>query len=99
MLESGPGCAGKRFSREVVIQNQGKQPVTLAWVNTTLAAIKAKLNKAAKKEGGPPKKQVHPSALGQACHAVQACAAQWPAADVLSSLDRYVQPECCAQLS
>ena len=89
MSESSPGCAGKRFSREVVIQNQGKQPVTLAWVNTTLAAIKAKLNKAAKKEGGPPKKQVCLSASGPACHVVQPWA-QLPAADVLSSLDKHV---------
>lgn len=98
VFTSGPGCAGRRFSKEVVIQNQGKQPVTLAWVNTTLAAIKAKLNKAAKKESGPPKKQVRLSAVGQACHAVQPWALQWCAAGVLSSFDKYVQPEGHAQL-
>ena len=48
--------AGHRFSKEVVIQNQGKHTVTLVWTNTTFAAVKSKQAKAQKK--GPVGKKV-----------------------------------------
>ena len=43
--------SGHRFSKEVVLQNQGKHPVSLAWTNATFAGLKSKQSKAQKHAG------------------------------------------------
>jgi len=53
------GCfVGHRFSKDIVIQNQGKHPVTLAWANSTFAAEKSKQAKA-QKNAGKAKQVIH----------------------------------------
>ncbi len=59
------GFAGHRFSKEIVIQNQGKHPVQLAWANSTFAALKSKQAKAQKHAGKA--KQVSFTLLKIAC--------------------------------
>ncbi|KAL0040642.1 hypothetical protein WJX79_000331 [Trebouxia sp. C0005] len=57
-VDFGPQFTGHRFSKEVVIQNQGKHPVTLAWANSTFAGEKSKQAKAQKNAGKAKQEEV-----------------------------------------